>query len=504
MRPLLLLLFTLSAGAQQPFTLTVRCATAARYYLTDAAGKPWEPAGATVYAQREERHFVTPAGFTVSLPPGRYKLAAERGPEFRPFRATVDGAPSGNISIAVHLPRWIAMNRRGWYSGDLHNHRRPEEMPVLLLAEDLNLAPTLTDWIWDDRPRSTPPAAGEPIRSVDATHVYSVLDKEVERLKDGPGAVDLVGLRSPVPFDGDLLHPTNDTFARLAHAQGAWVDAEKIVWRDAAALAALGHIDFAGIVYNHFNRQGVETETDVWGMIPKDRPEYKTPAGMPLWAMDVYYRFLNCGFRLPVSAGSASGVKAAPLGYARVYVKLDRPFTYQQWFRSLKAGRSMATNGPMLFLTVEGLGPGAVLGGPARRLRIRARASSLHPLDRLEVVFKGKVIRTVAAAAGARELAADFSIQSNESGWFAARVFETPDRTVRFAHTSPVYRAVPGSSAVVPSDAAFFLHWIDRELAFYRTHPGFRRPEHRQAMLQLFTEARAVYAALAPAGSGGG
>ena len=41
------------------------------------------------------------------------------------------------------------------------------------------------------------------------------------------------------------------------------------------------------------------------------RPEFETIAGMPLWAMEVYYRYLNCGFHLPVSAGSASGVMAA-------------------------------------------------------------------------------------------------------------------------------------------------------------------------------------------------
>ena len=44
---------------------------------------------------------------------------------------------------------------------------------------------------------------------------------------------------------------------------------------------------------------------------------------MPLWSMEVYYHLLNCGFRLPVSAGSASGVKASPLGYNRVYVKVS-------------------------------------------------------------------------------------------------------------------------------------------------------------------------------------
>jgi hypothetical protein len=110
-----------------------------------------------------------------------------------------------------------------------------------------------------------------------------------------------------VPFEGYRLYPPSDRFCEAAHAQGGYVDAEKIVWRDVAALVALGHIDFAGIVHNHFNRHDVEFETDSWGMIPKDRPELNTVSGMPLWSMEVYYRFLNCGFRLPVSAGSASG-----------------------------------------------------------------------------------------------------------------------------------------------------------------------------------------------------
>ena len=140
-------------------------------------------------------------------------------------------------------------------------------------------------------------------------------------------------------------------------------------------------------------------------MIPKDKPEYKTAAGMPLWAMDVYYKFLDCGFRLPVSAGSATGVKAAPLGYGRVYVKTERRINYHNWFRSLKAGRSFATNGPMLFLTVDGQGPGAVLPGH-RDMHIHAEASSQYPLDRLEVVYKGNIVRTVR---GPGKLIADFT-----------------------------------------------------------------------------------------------
>ena len=484
-------------AASGQFKFRVRNADPARYYLDDSSGKSWVPDGAIAYVRRTERHFVTKSGFEIDLPGGKYTLVAERGPEYRPFRITIDGHGQKDVTLNVSLSRWIDMNRRGWYSGDLHNHRKPDEMPLLLLADDLNLAPTLSDWIWDDRQLSAPPQTTDAIRKVDSTHAYSVLDKEVERLKVGPGAVDLLGLKSPIRFEGYALYPPNDVFAKQAHAQGGWVDAEKIVWRDVAALVALGHIDFAGLVYNHFNRQDVETETEAWGMIPKTHPEFNTPAGMPLWAMEVYYRFLNCGFRLPVSAGSAAGVKAAPLGYNRVYVKLDGPFEYERWFRALKSGRSMATNGPMLFLTVDGKEPGDVLKLPSdgrRRVKVHAEVSSQTPMDRLEIIFKGKTVRT---ENGPGKLAVDFKVDIEETGWFAARAFEKPDHTVRFAHTSPVYIEVAGKSGVVREDAKFFIEWIDREINFYRELSGFRDPSHRKAMITMFTAARKVYTSLA-------
>jgi hypothetical protein len=115
-------------------------------------------------------------------------------------------------------------------------------------------------------------------------------------------------------------------------------------------------------------------------------------------------------------------------------------------------------------------------------------------MDRLEVLFKGKVIRSVA---GPGRLALDFAEEIGATGWFAARAFEKPDHTIRFAHTSPVYLAVPGDAGVVPEDARFFLDWIDREMAFYRNLPGFREPAHRDAMLALFASAREVYRRLA-------
>jgi hypothetical protein len=57
---------------------------------------------------------------------------------------------------------------------------------------------------------------------------------------------------------------------------------------------------------------------------------------------------LNCGLRIPPSAGSGSGVLPNPVGYNRVYVHLDEQLTYDGWWQGFKQGRSLVTNGPLL------------------------------------------------------------------------------------------------------------------------------------------------------------
>jgi len=311
--------------------------------------------------------------------------------------------------------------------------------------------------------------------------------------------VGLLGLKSPLPMPADQLSPLNSVYADLAHRHGGYVDAEKITWRDSAALIALGQVDFAGLVYNSFTPHGVEPG---WGVAPPPHSEYSSPANAPLWAMALYYKFLNCGFRLPVSAGTASGVKSVPLGYNRVYVHLPHGFDYGEWFQGLKAGRSFATNGPMLFLSVDGHEPGDSInlpettGKPPRRLRIHAVAVSIRNIDRLEVVWKGKVIKTVQAAGDVQSLKADFDQDASSGGWFAARAFEKPTETVRFAHTSPVYVRVGQDEGHVADDAKYLLGVVEQQIEFCKT-AAYRHEADRQAMLAFFRQAAAVYARLA-------
>jgi hypothetical protein len=152
-----------------------------------------------------------------------------------------------------------------------------------------------------------------------------------------------------------------------------------------------------------------------------------------------------------------------------------------------------------VFLRVNGEEPGNTIRiqpGKQGPLRVQADVMSAGLLDRLEIIFKGRVVKTIAEPDSKGRLVADFALNTDESGWLAARSFERPAATIRFAHTSPVFIQVGDKSPVVADDAQYFIRWIDREMDFYRKETRFKTPEHQAAMLSFFEEARRVYAGL--------
>jgi hypothetical protein len=117
-------------------------------------------------------------------------------------------------------------------------------------------------------------------------------------------------LEGPEPSPSALLHLAELQRDHLGRAAFRHL-------RQASLRLVLGAIDFAGVVHNLFNRHGVIVEIERFGMIPVGRPEHGTPEGIALLTMDIYYSFLNCGFSLPVLAGSTSGVLPSPIGFSR-------------------------------------------------------------------------------------------------------------------------------------------------------------------------------------------
>ena len=220
-------------------------------------------------------------------------------------------------------------------------------------------------------------------------------------------------------------------------------------------------------------------------------------ATVPLW-----YRLLNCGFRLPASAGTdcfLNRIRSRLPGGDRVYVKVDGEFTHQAWLEGLRAGRSFVTSGPMLELTVEGRGPSDTvrIAGPGT-VHVRARAESQFPLNRMEVIHNGQVAAKGALDGNQETHELDVQIPVNRSGWFSLRVSGRthPDHAAGplEAHTSPIYLQVAGKPTVSRDDAKYFLAWIERLSLALRIRERLPSPQIKQQVESQLEAARAVYA----------
>ena len=181
------------------------------------------------------------------------------------------------------------------------------------------------------RPWTSPPEF--PV-VVEPGRLFTANAQEVERIQGGPGAVILLARDLPLPFTGYELYPPAVTYTRKVHEMGGFVEGDKLFWMDTFVNAALGEIDFVELNCNHFLPRLVDTDLVPWSHWPIEFG-YRGPRGFALWMMDLYYRILNSGIPLPLSAGSANGVKATPVGYDRVYVRLgdDRSTTRASWRR---------------------------------------------------------------------------------------------------------------------------------------------------------------------------
>jgi len=186
------------------------------------------------------------------------------------------------------------------------------------------------------------------------------------------------------------------------------------------------------------------------------------PLGNGQWTQEIYYHILNCGLRLPPSAGSASGVLPNPVGYNRVYVHVGDRMDYEPWWAGLKAGRSFVTNGPLLLCKANGHFPGHVFQGePGQRVDLTLDMT-LITKDRvpsLEIIKDGAVQQRIELGDGTHQQKSARLVFS-ESGWFLVRAVSDDKRTYLFASTAPFYVEIGDKrNRISRKSVQFFLDW---------------------------------------------
>jgi hypothetical protein len=461
---------------------------AARVEVSDRAGNHyWTPIDGPSYAVSRNLEW----GWHTALweyQPGPYfylKGKAELGVDpvgkiariyhgFEYIPAKVEVPEDGNVNIA--LERWINMPDLGWYSGQTHIHTTDIGIPVqfskfwplISQAEDLHVSSILTlkgEWethaIYADE---YPMGKRKAFSTADHIITYG------EEFRNNPyGHLAFIGLKS-------LIQPIST--GALGELGGPDYPPNAYILEDAVAQGAT-------TIAAHFGNftEGVDQIRTGWPSTGFEMPVDIALGNIHMaeiagngGQMKVWYDILNCGFKIPATAGPDWAIKDTP----RVYVNLENEeFTLDNWRKNLQSGKSFITTGPMLFFKVNGEQPGSTLNvekGPVS-LEIDARALTPDGEIPIEIVYNGKVILSAAEVPG--------KITVEDSGWIAARCVG--------AHTNPVYINFEGRPAGYAEPAEKFIRTIDRLSEWVNTKALVYDEHQKKEVLEVIGKGRAVY-----------
>jgi len=417
----------------------------------------------------------------IGVPAGELKIFLARGHEFIPISDNLEIKAGRTLDKEYVLQRRIDMPSEGWFGGDMHTHFcrwQPSDDHLwarLLMAEDIH---AVNNMVYKhagivESPQYAYGREGE--HSVGHHHEGHNIIASGEEFRDddlyghmiAAGITDII---EPISVGHSLGRRENyPLFASVCdwtHGQGGiagWAHGGTLIklFESLPIEAALGKLDFVeNVQFNMFY-------------------------GFMFW-----YRLLNCGIRLSCTGGSDFPFAAdllAPwypnLGLDRTYVQAGDEFTYKNWIDGIRRGRTFATNGPLLFLTVNGQGPGGELRLAASEdhVQVEARAVCNYGLDCLEIVMNGAVVKHVEGKGGETEVAFADRIRLDGSAWFAARTrgHVLPESyggvaTWRLhAHTSPIY-VVRGNGPIhLKADLTAMADYVRMVMEIYRRRGKF-------------------------------
>jgi hypothetical protein len=400
---------------------------------------------------------------TLELRRGAYAFLLEAGPEFitRTARFTIDRRAEDSTDVT--LTRRVDMHDEGWWSGDIDVQLPLADMPLVMRARGVDFAP-VTAWVNDHgrcvksrlAPSETASAVGPPLYGP-----WAALDDR----RGGP--LLLIGADSSIDVCRWKANDSSLPVARAGRDAGACVVAASPAAWDLPLWIAAGQLDAISII----PRQGQVGEGE-GQRPPPDRGLFPDKDGAGRYAESIYHHLLNCGQRLPPAAGAGAGARAGrreiptPLGAGRVCVHCGESCTTATWLDGLRAGRVVATNGPLLRTRVEGHPPGHVFqlaAGEQRSFQIALDLAFYEEaqVEYLEIIKNGRVIHHVRLDQLAHQAGRLPTVEFDAAGWFLVRAVTNNSEFYQFASTGPYYVEVDGRPRISRASARYFLDWLD-------------------------------------------
>ena len=477
-----------------------------RYYAPDNAWFHGDDNFDRKQQSQENRYFHCIERCEITVPVGTVRLWAMSGFERAPVQQDLDvGAPRREIALA--LARQALPEKFGEFvSADLHLHMNYGGvyrqsfggLAVQAQAEDLDV---VYDLIVNKEQRipQISEFTAEP-RQVGATTIFEgqefhtslwghvgLLHLDDHLLLPDFSSYRHTALASPYPHNGvvaDLGHAQH-ALAGYVHPFDTVIDPEKekTLTHTLPVDVALGKVDYLEVV----------------SFVDDHRA-----------TAEIWYRLLNLGFRLSAGAGTDAMTNYAslrgPVGMNRVYLATTAR-SAAALSEAIKGGRGFATNGPLLGLRVNGVGPGQTLAlpgeGSGHRVRIEAAVRSIVPLSDVELVFNGSVLKRLKTGRTGRVADFDGTVTIPGSGWLLLRASNSVPQTLvqdvyPYGTTNPVWIDA-GTLPPAPDTARYFMRWIDRVIEAASARKDYNTARERELTLQYLREGRAVYEARANA-----
>jgi hypothetical protein len=491
--------------------LRLRSRRPSRWSVADDRGGAWFPDDRLPKWDFHERPFFHGHDLVLDVPAAPLTVGCGRGLEFTTARATVTPTPGATLEVELEPERLHDPAARGWYGGDLHVHMNysgdqvcgPDDAAAMQLGEGLHLMSLVA-------------------ANISQTRVYDREAFEATVGEDLPWTTGERVARFSVEYRNDLLghvHALGLTGRPARYHSGHDGSDEPFDWPANAAVCQEFGSQGASVAYTHplFSPLADGSPAQAFAF-PRSVEARELVADAALGLVDsvdllgpsdvegtavLYHHLLSCGLRLAATAGtdvwlshSRGPLFSNPPGWGRVYADLrGAPLSVAAFADAIRAGRTLATNGPWLELLVDGRGPGdRVEAAAGRRLPVTVRCQGLG-VERLELVGPDGVL--AAAAGGGAAPAIDTTVAVDDSAWLCA-VARGPGHPsvlgpVVFAHTSPVWVEVGGRPVRRPASARWLLDWLDRFEALLGGHGRFADPAQRAEVVAVVDQARRVY-----------
>ncbi len=399
-------------------------------------GKLWYDNVRPMPYWKEPAAYFVSKPFAITLPPGKWRLAVQRGPEYLPYFEEFTVTAGQTLEQNVKMARWVDMPRQGWYSGDAHVHSwriapsQDEFIMTWAQAMDVHMMNVVSYGTLKDNNGAIQKSYGEASRFHRGDYWMESGAEDPRENINEQGHVTQINIQKIVR-DTSKYHLYDYVFDGV-HAQGGLVGYSHLAWSP-----------------EFFRRKNPDLNPgwDASINIIRGKVDFIDILEAAHMGLEDFYDFLNLGVKL-IAMGS-SDFPAASVGEERTYAYTGRgKFTVDAWYAAVKQGHTFTTNGPMLMMTVGGKMPGdEVRVGKNAKVRVRAEAWAPEVIGApkvLEVVSHGRVIRSVKSSGPKQEkLTVEFELPADESQWIAAR---TTSFNGALAHTSPVYIIVDGAS----------------------------------------------------------